>query len=207
MGPKINSDIRSAMKEAIRDLINDEEFLDKLLSRISEKLDLIQTDVRKNTDKIKQLEIRVENMQQNEKVNNICVYNLPEEDHENVENKFLQICKENLGLDMTSRDIARCYRAGKKSERIRPIIVKFNSYHSKKEVMRNMQKLTGTGIGISEDLTKNRLVIYHAAGVKMNRKNVFTRYGNVFIRIGEKVQKIVDLASLERISLEIENQI
>lgn len=148
------------MKEALRNLVNNEKFLNKLLSKVNEKLEGIKTNVRVNSQKIEQLKRQIENMQQIEKVNNICVYNLAQEANENITFKFIHLCKEKLEIDMKTEarteDIVKCYRIGPMERANRPIIIKFSNSLIKKKLMKNAYKLKGSNSGFAEDMTKSR---------------------------------------------------
>lgn len=47
-----------------------------------------------------------------------------------------------------------------------------------------------------EDLVKNQLSLYEKAPEKLDRKNVFTIYGNVIRKKDGKIQRIIDQGDL-----------
>lgn len=196
MAPRREGDVRSAVKDSLRELLCDEEFINKVLAKVEEKLATIQKTVDKHTDSIRILEEKMDRFQQNEKVNNICVYNFPEEENRDTRETFIQLCKDEMNIEIPQENIVSCYRIGKDRSKPRPVIVKFEQYATKKLVLKNVGKLKGTKVGIAEDLVKNRLFLYRSAQEMTNRQSVFTRYGDVYERKDEKVHKISDIKSL-----------
>ncbi|XP_044750628.1 protein unc-13 homolog C-like [Coccinella septempunctata] len=199
MPPKTTGDIKNAIKDSLRELLCDEEFIGNLLAKVEEKLATFQKTVDKHTDAIRILEEKMDKVQQNEKVNNICVYNLPEEQDRDTREIFIQLCKDKMNIKIPQENIATCYRVGKVSEKPRPVIIKFQQYAAKKLVLKNVYKLKGTKVGIAEDLTKNRLILYRSAQELTYKQSVFTRYGNIYVKINEKVHKIPDVKSMKNL--------
>jgi len=199
MGPKPTADIKIAVKEALKEILTDDEFLNRLLSKVNDKLESLQKTVQQNTDTIKRLEGRLESMQQAEKVNSICIYNMAEENEGNLTQQFITLCKNKLKMEINRNNIIKCYRVGNNRDKPRPTIVKFEQYHTKFELLKNCGNLRGTKIGIMEDLTKSRLEIYQVAQQRFDRKNTFTRFGNVYVKVNNKIEKVSNLACLDTI--------
>lgn len=109
------------------------------------------------------------------------------------------MCRNNLNVDVSHDDIIKCYRVGKNKETPRPAIFKFEKLSTKNLILKNVGKLKGTTVGIAEDLMKKQLEVYRAAQKITNRKSVFTRFGNVFVKIDGKVHKISDISLLREI--------
>lgn len=190
-GPKPTSDIRNIVKDTIRELLSDEEFINRISNRINDKLIGLETAVNRNMDLTKKLEGQIEILQKNEKMNNICVYNFPEEVNQNISRSF-SFCKDKMNTQIKNEKIVKCCRTGSDNHRPRPI----KSYNFKENILKNDGKLSGTGIGIMEDLVKNQLSLYEKAPEKLNRKNVFTIYGNVIRKKDGKIQRIIDHGDL-----------
>lgn len=74
MGLKLPCDIDIIIKESLRKLSNADEFLDRMLTRVS-KLVKMETAVKNNIYSIRKFKIQVENLQQSNNINNICVNN------------------------------------------------------------------------------------------------------------------------------------
>lgn len=194
MGPKITGDIRNAIKDSLIEMLCDEEFVNKFLIKVNEKLEILQGTVVKNTEEIRAIHLKTDNLQQAEKINNICVYNLSEEQEGNLRENILQVFNDKMNLKVTKQDMVQCYRVGSKSNKPRPVIIRFERYHMKLSILKNCGKLKGTKIGIAEDLIKKRLNLYQTLRKNLGDKGlVFTRYGNIFVRMGDKVEKITNL--------------
>lgn len=55
-------------------------------------------------------------------------------------------------ITIERKNIVRCYRGGRKKDQTRPIIVKVGQYYMKKNILKNLFKLKGTGIGIMDHI-------------------------------------------------------
>lgn len=105
-----------------------------------------------------------------------------------------------LKVKISREDIVKCYRVGEISRnKTRPIIIKFERYSTKFKILKNCGNLKGTKIGVPEDLIKSRLELLFAAQQRIDKKCVFTRYGNIFIKTNNKTQKLKTVEQLEEI--------
>jgi hypothetical protein len=114
------------------------------------------------------------------------------ESHQQVENSVLSLCRDTLGVKIQPGDISIAHRlkAGPK-DRVRPIIVRFNSrrvrndvYAAKKE-LRQSNTSTAERIFISEHLTKDASDLFYEARKLLKEKKIFaawTQSGQVFVR-------------------------
>ena len=197
MAPPKNVDLKNVVKEALKELLCDDDFLNKFLSKVNEKISELQKIVDKQTTQINQLEGRIEAMQQQTKINNICVYNLEEEENEKLATKLINIFTRKMNIPLKRQDIVKCYRIGENKEKPRPVIIKFEQFHTKVFVLKNAYKLKGTKIGLAEDLNKERLNLYRQVTQKYDRKDIFTRFGNIYIKTKDnaikKIFKINDV--------------
>lgn len=89
MGPKISDDMKTALKEALKELLTDDDLIEKLLSKFTDKIHALQGTVNKQEIVIQPLEKRIQNLQQDSKMNNICIHNLNEEIGEKTPEKVL----------------------------------------------------------------------------------------------------------------------
>lgn len=74
-------------------------------------------------------------------------------------------------------------RKDKNREYPRNIIVKFTSYHKRREVFNQKKKLKGAGIIIKEDLTVTNLKLYKEATRLFGIRKVWTYDGLVYIDV------------------------
>ena len=73
-----------------------------------------------------------------------------------------------------------------KEEKPRPIIVKFVSYKVRSEVFRSKRKLKGSGVRITESLTKKRMELYNSVLNDSNVKTAWTLDGKIIALINDE---------------------
>lgn len=140
--------------------------------------------------KIQQLEDKLDYLENQSRRNNIIIYGVKDEDNENwnaTENKAVEFIKNNLKTELKAHEIERSHRLGKKFRGTnRPIIIKFNNFKTKNELLKASPKLKGTGFALSEDFsqkvkdTRNQLKPYlikarangHYSFLKYNKLNI-----------------------------------
>ncbi|CAG9760156.1 unnamed protein product [Ceutorhynchus assimilis] len=66
-------------------------------------------------------------------------------------------------------------------------------------ILKNVKNLKGTKISITEDLDKNRLLLYRKCQESIDRKSVFTLEGNIYVKIEDKKYKIQSETDLEQL--------
>lgn len=95
----------------------------------------------------------------------------------------VRVVRERLNLaEYCSSDIKRCHRMGRTSiVGARPILVKFHDITTKDKVWFSKTKLKGTGITLSEFLTKRRHDTFMAARQKFGISRCWTRDGAIFV--------------------------
>uniref|UniRef100_A0A8D9AYA2 Uncharacterized protein n=1 Tax=Cacopsylla melanoneura TaxID=428564 RepID=A0A8D9AYA2_9HEMI len=95
--------------------------------------------------------------------------------------------KERLKVDIPIEHIDRAHRLGPVrtpgvDTRPRPIIVKLLRYHDKRVVYVNKKKLKGSGMVITESLTRTRLTLLNKARDHFSRERVWTNDGKIVIK-------------------------
>lgn len=88
----------------------------------------------------------------------------------------------------------RCHKV--ESNAKQHIIVKFASYRDKHSVMRNRRMLKGSGITISENLTKARVTLLKSAQETFGREHVWTMDGVVWVKHMNRKYRITHEAEL-----------
>ena len=75
-----------------------------------------------------------------------------------IENRIVEVINNKLHVDVVGSDIEALHRVGKSQKRnARGVIVKFVNRKKKDSVLRQRRLLKGTGVTITEDLTKTNL--------------------------------------------------
>ncbi|KAI5644032.1 hypothetical protein NE865_03943 [Phthorimaea operculella] len=103
---------------------------------------------------------------------------------------------------ITSACIRTCHRIGTTKAdskgKPRPILVKFTDASARERVWFGKKALKGTGITLSEFLTKPRHDAFMAARAKFGIKNCWTQNGCIHIKAADGVKrKIVSMAELD----------
>ncbi|KAK9701720.1 hypothetical protein QE152_g30407 [Popillia japonica] len=158
-------EIVELIKDTLRKSLSDKVFIRDLVSALSEHI----------TASIKEAKttLNMESTIQEEIVHAYMVWYMVEDKDENIDESFKKLCVQKLRLDSTEISIDRIYRLGKKdNKKARDVIVKFTSFTVKANVLSTKKLLKGSGITISEDLTKIRYNFFKLARKKFGFRNV-----------------------------------
>jgi hypothetical protein len=160
------------------------------LATFNEVISKLQEDVaalqRKLTDTNERLAERTDELEQYQRRDNLRIFGVKETTAESTDELVVQICREKLGVELPSDAISRSHRVGRRlepgadgRERHRPIIVRFNTYRTRRTVFEAKKRLKGTGVTIREDLTQLRQELYRRAVTQFGLRNVWTQDGRV----------------------------
>nr|CAI5840086.1 unnamed protein product [Callosobruchus analis] len=138
------------------------------------------------------VEQKLDDVQQQLKNNNIRIINVPEVADENLIEKVLPIFKNTMKINMTQPDITAVYRVGRQTDGDKPrhVLVTFKENSTKMLVYNKKKMLKGTRMVIKEDLTARRLKIVKTACDKYGFKNVWTVNGKIFGKTEKGVEKL-----------------
>lgn len=167
--------------------------------------------------KVKDLELRLDDVEQYSRSNNIEILGVPEEKNEDVFETVKKVCTA-LDVHVERNNIDVCHRLKKPQDSHWPatIIVRFvqrdlkNQVLSKRRVKRNFSTLhcgyqsTSAPIYINENLCFGRKKLYKAAREAKKDKNytfLWVRNGNILMRESEEspVKRITCLEDLEKL--------
>ncbi|XP_075747190.1 uncharacterized protein LOC142804298 [Rhipicephalus microplus] len=128
-----------------------------LTSMCTELVDL-KTLTNEMIHKICNLESRVDDSENRSRRNNFIFYGIPDttktETYSDSEEIIICHCSDTLQLTIPPSEIERAHRLGRFSEnRIRPIIVKFQSFKTKELILSNSRKFKDTGFSAGEDFS------------------------------------------------------
>lgn len=184
-------DFIKSLAEQIAKIVR-EEFVNKVNS-LEKKLKETQVEMlHQNEGKIKILETKIssleeklDNCEQKEKENNIRIHGIPERDRENLVLEIIKTINANMNIQITDADIVTCYRIGKKiDDKPRVVLVRFNSFNIKLNIMKNKKNLKGKPINVSEDLIKIRYNKLKQCRNDHGPYFVWTRNGEIFYKDG-----------------------
>lgn len=125
------------------------------------------------------LQAKVVDLEDRSRRSNLIVFGLPEDPKETdaiLKQKVLtELFNNKLGVPCSS--VGRIHRLGKPRGNIRPVIIFFQNYNEKQEVLQNAHKLKGTKLSIQNDyskptLQKRKLLWDSAKNEKLNGKKV-----------------------------------
>ncbi|KAI4459756.1 hypothetical protein MML48_6g00005452 [Holotrichia oblita] len=185
---------KDLIKACVAELLQDEEFLSALITKITEKIEKsVEEKLQSYEDRIDileknyaSLEEKYDNLEQYSRRNSLRINGIVIKPQENLQDKLTEIFANKLRIDMDATYIDRCHTVGPAKENKQSIIIKFTSYKFKKQILRERHLLKGTGIFVVEDLTRARYMMYREAAGKFGPKNVWTLDGNIHIKCNKE---------------------
>lgn len=142
----------------------------------------LRDELSEEKNKVAALEIKMDELEQYSRRNNLRIFGVKEEDREDTDKLLITLFENKLKIQVDVKDIDRCHRVGpKRAENSRPILVKFTSYRTRSQLFKCKKLLKKTGFVIKEDLTKKRHEILKAAGEKYGKHNVWSSDGVIMI--------------------------
>ena len=134
----------------------------------------------------------------------VSVSNIAETPDENTEQSVYRVA-EIIGVNLSSDDIDRSHRVGKRGVKPRrDIIVKLSTYRARERLFKNRLKLKNSelnGTFINEDLTKARSELLYQARQRVRSKlllGAWSSDGRIFVKgLDGKINRISSLAHLD----------
>lgn len=129
------------------------------LLHLRNDIEIMQSTTIDQAKKIKELETRLDDAENQSRRNNLIFYGIPDpasaETWAESEKLVIDVCRKNLDITLEPNDIERAHRLGNHSaDRIRPVIVKFLSHKTKDALLSNGRKLKDTNYSIGEDFSR-----------------------------------------------------
>lgn len=127
----------------------------------------------------------------------LLLHGVPEAKSEDLSAQVMRVAGVNLNLaDLSVDDIARCHRLGRPAgEKPRPIVVKFCDIAVRDSVWFAKTKLKGSGITVSEFLTKARHTLFMTARARVGVAKCWTRNGAVYTVCPDGLKRRITSAS------------
>lgn len=191
------------------DLLNRDEFFDKICNKIAEKIESRITDLLSNymvkisaqeeiiqeqKSKIIMLESQMEIVQQASLCNNIRIYGLKETSNEDTRATVCRVINDSLCLPrISSESMNKCFRVGKRSDKTRPIFVEFHTRQDRNMVYSNKRLLKGSKITIKEDLHINKRTLMKEVTEMYGYRNVWSSDGLIFVKVNNRISKFNSL--------------
>ena len=146
----------------------------------------------------------LDTMEQYSRRNCLVVHGIPES-KEDSGDAVLHVFNGQLNVPVTPHSIDRSHRLGRfqpSSNKPRPVIVKFVSYETRRQVFSAKRRLKGTKIVITENLTRRRSELLNRTRAQPDVKCAWTTDGRIvcLLENGEKRTIVTerDLAQLHR---------
>lgn len=151
-------------------------------------------------DKIKSMEWEIDSLEQYSRRNCLLIHGIPEPSQPIVEDTdalVINVLSEKLGVQVGKAHLDRSHRLGRRNPlsgtrpKPRPVIAKFVSYNTRSDVFRQKRKLKGTGMGITESLTKQRMDLYKAVCEHPNISSAWSIDGRIIGLRRDNKNKVV----------------
>ena len=170
--------IAKAVKEAVG------QAMESILKKLKAEIAVLEGKVKTLEDTIDKVAAKANDNEQFSRRQNVRVMGFVEEDEENCAEKFVNLCREKIGLDMNDDIVDRAHRVGKKEEGTnRAIIIRLKTHKDKLAILHNRKNLRGSGFYINEDLTKiNQKLSYTARVTCTNVDTSWTVDGKIFVK-------------------------
>ncbi|XP_047538674.1 protein unc-13 homolog C-like [Vanessa atalanta] len=119
----------------------------------------------------------------------LLFHGLPESTDEQVESKIQSVLHNQLKLTSIDSSQLDIFRLGTKKEKPRPILVRFIATKHRNLVWNSKTSLKGSGVTISEFLTKPRQELFVAARKHFGLKNCWTSDEVIIVALPDKSRK------------------
>ncbi|KAJ8717285.1 hypothetical protein PYW08_005684 [Mythimna loreyi] len=133
----------------------------------------------------------------------LLLHGVAEEQDEETAQVVTQIIKKNLKLDLSVSGIKRCHRMGRSAtHKPRPILLKLHDMAFRDQIWFSKTKLKGSGITISEFLTRARHNLFMAARDRFGVTQCWTTEGTVIVLDSKgtrhRVTSFIDLDKIKQ---------
>lgn len=124
----------------------------------------------------------------------LLIHGLPEQNQEDTVALVMKVVCNKLKLsDFKVDDISRCHRMGKPaSKKARPILFKLVSESVRRKIWMNKSQLKGTGVTLSEFLTRARHDLFMRARKQFGVTKCWTRDGTIFVLDAEGTRQQIN---------------
>lgn len=201
-------DIRKIVAEQITSTILSEQFQNRLIDSLIEKLDRkfnekiekIENDVtllRKEVESLKSanhsLKMKLDAQEQYTRNNNIRIFGLQHEKNEDVLKIVTDLFQNKMNINIDNLDIKNVHRVEAKNpsaDKPPAVLVQFSNVNKRTAILKQRKMLKNTPVVIREDLTQCRLELLKKAVGKFSEKKVWSLHGNIYIKSGSVVRRI-----------------
>ena len=123
--------------------------MESILKELKAEIAVLEGKVKTLEDTIEKVAAKANDNEQFSRRQNVRVTGFVEENEENCAEKFVNLCREKIGLDVNDDIVDRAHRVGKKEERTnRAIIVRLKTHKDKLAILRT-ERILGARAFIS----------------------------------------------------------
>ncbi|CAK1599815.1 unnamed protein product [Parnassius mnemosyne] len=132
----------------------------------------------------------------------LLVHGIAEDKKENTSSSVVKILSDHLKVPgITTDSIGRSHRLGQPgTDKPRAVLVEFRDYGTKEKIWLAKKNLKGTGITLSEFLTKGRHTTFQAARQRFGVSRCWTRNGIIFVlgpdQVRHRIHSRLDLDAI-----------
>jgi hypothetical protein len=203
-------------------IVQNTEFVKSVTSKLGNQKDAIKQelyesilfDSSEDKNKIKQLEElcnelqrknkdfewELESLEQFGRRNCLLIHGVAERSNELTEDTdaiAIDIVRNKLGLEIDRTQLDRLHRLWRRNisqtrPKPRPILLKFVSYNVRSEVFRRKRRLKGSGLGVTESLTRKRMELYSTVNNHSNVSSAWTLDGRIIALRNDQRKIIVE---------------
>lgn len=198
----ISSSVHDAIAQEVYEATSmDTESQRKDITKLDRQYQEISKLNRKLTDDL-------DNMEQYSRHNCLLLHGIRESTTEVTDKLIIQTINDKLNLNIKQDDIDRSHRIGQPRKhppgasnshhKPRPIIIKFVSYRTRSLVFMNKRHLKGSGLLITENLTRRRSELLQAAKASPSVEAAWTKDGRIILLLENN--KKVSVSSLSELN-------
>lgn len=126
----------------------------------------------------------------------LLLHGLEENNEDDHPSQVILLLSDKLKLtNITAKDIESCHRLGINTKKPRPLLLRFNSLHQRNEVWNNKTKFKGTGLTLSEFLTKPRHNVFMEARKHFGITNCWSSDGKIVVQLPDSARRRIECIS------------
>lgn len=159
----------------------------------------IKTTLEAMQKQIQFLTVQLDQQEMRSRRKMLLLHGVPETEQE-ATSSVVELLNEHLADKLTINDVKRCHRLGQPRKNLtRCILIKFSDVSVRNSVWFDKKRLKGSGVTLSEFLTKPRHAVFMAARERLGIRRCWTRDGNVYVLdAADKRHCVTSVAEVEQ---------
>lgn len=126
----------------------------------------------------------------------LLFHGVPDAKTEKIHDVIKKVIVDQVGIsEFTGDSVQSCFRLGNNTNKPRPVLIRFKDLELRQLIWDNKTSLKGSGITISEFLTKSRHNIFMEARRHFGMHNCWSSDGKIVILLPDKSRRKVELNS------------